>query len=299
MDDVTTSVETGAISHEVVEPTPTTEAPQSSTDLIGEYLAGRSQPEATSEALPPQESQPETPVEPVETEATRAERRVQEVLAQQAEMQRQMAEAHQMNQQLQMFIMSNPTARAEYERLQGGPQQPQQPQQEQLPELDPFDPASIQAHATQWALQAVQSQYGDTVNELMELKQQLQAQVEQQQQAAHAQLTQSVDQVFYDALPTVKENPAHWYIAEGLFKQTVQTGIQNGQQPSQDFFLQAAKYAADQAKQAIQGLGGPKPSVTGVAPKVFTEGTGNLVSSVGEQPKDVAGMISAHLQFNK
>lgn len=301
MDDVTTSVETGDFSHGSETPSTTTEAPQSSADLIGEYMKGQGQ----SEAPTPQESpegQPQgEPTEPVETEATRAEKRIQEVLTQQAQMQQQMLAAQRENEQWRLMIMSNQAMRSEYERMQNGgqPQQAQQPQQVQVPEWDPFEPDKAQANVSQWALQAVQEQYGSTIERLLGLEQQLQAQIEQQQQAAHDQLAQTVDQVFYEALPSVKDNQAHHFIAEGLFKQAVQNGIQNGQQMTQEFFLQTARQAAEQAKQAIQGLGGPKPSITGAAPKVFTEGTGNLVSSVGEQPKDLNGLISAHINFNK
>lgn len=282
-------------------------------ESINAHLSGETTP-TTEEQKPanvptsetPQEQPQEDPQE-VQPEAqeprSRAEERINEV-------NQKFYEAQRKAEQLELFIASNPQARAAYEAAIYGQQMSQQPQiqtsgNDELPEWDPHDPDVVEKYAEK----LFEQKYG---SKIQQFEQFLENQKQQAIQTQRQNLIGSVDETLFTELPSAKENDVHFAVANHFLQQEVASFPQEYQYAMANFaalhpqdqgmvvqaLQQAAKKASEKAKQELK-LGQAAPVAAppqSNPPKVFSEGATNLVQPrpAGE-PTDLNGMIQAHL----
>lgn len=303
-------------------------------DSINAHLSGGQTQEATTqpETSQPTEGEPQTEGQPEEPQG-RAEQRIQDLIKQNTELQQRAAIADQ----LQMFIASNPQARAAYEQAinQGYSQEQaqqiatnQQPQQQSqgrwygdipqdrstLPDWDPYDDNVVREHAKVLIHDIVADMMAPVLQQISPMQQFVQQQQMQQVQAENQKLVSGLDEMLYQEIPEAKTvGSLEFAVANQLYIEEMrgvepeyQQALQNyaylnpqQKQMVQDRFQKCVKDAASKAKQLLgqrapQGQGLPAPQPAAVQ-RPFAEGGTNLVPPRGNEPVDLTGMISAHL----
>lgn len=311
----------------------------SSTDLVNDYLGGQShQQPAQQGANPETPQQPDSQQQPGQPEEQpgRAEQRINELTRQNYELQQRAY----MADQLEMFIAANPQARAAYAQAIGqgatheqaqqyAAQTQQQPQQQQqqaakwygdiptdpnaIPEWDPFDPDTTREHAKLLVHDMVTDMMAPIMQQLQQFQpvmQQFQHFQQQQTQAEVQSTLGSVQEAIYNAIPTAKENQAHFTLAKGKLLEQIQTLPEPYQQAIYDYeylnpkdrqivgqvLNHCVQQASQQTNQLLAQLGGqPQPTAGQQQQRPFSEGATNLVAPRGNNATDITSMISAHL----
>lgn len=303
---------------------PSLEAPQEvnpfDAHLAGGGVTEEAQPQAT-DTTTEEAIQPEVEQEP----QGRAEQRIQELIRQNSELNQRA----QMADQLQMFIASNPQARAAYEQAIGQGATPEQAQQAAaqtqqtqqtgkwygdvaqdptaVPEWDPFDENVVREHAKVLIHDMVQ----DALAPLMQQFQPVTSYVEQlQQQQVQAEVQStlsSVQEAIYAEIPSAKDNQAHFTLTKGKLLEQIQTLPQQYQQAIYDYeylnpqdrqivgqvLTQCVKQASQQAKELINLLGPAQQQANAQeVPKPFAEGGTNLVAP---RPNEPGNPFLAHI----
>lgn len=307
-------------------------------DDITAHINGSNSAEGgnTPESQPaPEASQEGQQPEPQEEPRSRSEERIQQLLAE-----KQAAEQRAM--QLEMFIVSNPKARAAYDEAihqgftpeqaaQIATQQPQgqqyqQPQGEtqkpwygdvlpadQLPAWDPYDEDVTREHAKVLINDMVEARVQQAIAPIMQQLQQVVPFVGTLQQQHLTQernsMITSLDQALFDAVPSAKENQAHFAIAnqgvvEGISQlpPEYQNAIRNFDRlhpqdkatVNQVLNTVVIPHAVKRTNELLGQLAPSQPHQS--VPKPFAEGGTNLVQArPANEGTDINSMIMAHM----
>lgn len=297
-------------------------------DPFEQHLSGGSaenSPQQSNEVAPNAEPQQE------EQPQGRAEQRIQELIQQKSQAEQQATQAMEQARAFEMFIASNPQARAAYEQAMNGGATPEQAQQHavdqqqaqptrwygdvvtdtsQLPEWDPFDESNVREHAKVLIQDMVRDALAPYQQQMEPVSQYVQNMQAQQQQAEVQNTLDTVKNAIYESVPSSKENEHHFDLVKSKLLSEIQTLPPQYQEAVYNFealnandrqivsqvLTQCVQKASTSANEFINSFGTPQPQQQGQqqgTPKPFAESAQNLVSPRPSEPSDP---FLAHIQ---